>query len=164
MKACRKCGVEKPLADYYTHKQMADGHLNICKECVKARAREHRRENLERIREYDRKRGQTEARKKRVREYYRKTVATKEGRDRLWDQSREWARKNKERRAAHIAVTNAVRNGTLKPKPCERCSFPFGVHGHHEDYSKPLDVIWLCRRCHGERHREINEERRRKAA
>ena len=40
--------------------------------------------------------------------------------------------------------------GKIVPEPCRVC----GGKGeaHHEDYSKPLDVMWLCRKHHMELH------------
>jgi superfamily II helicase len=46
-KICRKCGIEKDISQFYKHSQMADGHLNICKDCVKQRVSKHRALNWE---------------------------------------------------------------------------------------------------------------------
>lgn len=56
-KTCFKCNCVKPLTEFYKQARMADGHLNKCKECTKSDVLQHRAENIERIREYDRKRG-----------------------------------------------------------------------------------------------------------
>lgn len=47
----------------------------------------------------------------------------------------------------------AVHAGRVKrPERCERCNKRTHVNGHHHDYSKPLDVEWLCRSCHVAHH------------
>lgn len=56
-----------------------------------------------------------------------------------------------ERRLAHQSVQTAVRNGTLIAMPCSVCGSA-KTHAHHDDYSKPLDVEWLCHMHHMERH------------
>jgi hypothetical protein len=58
-------------------------------------------------------------------------------------------------RQARAAVYRAVRRGTLhRPDRCTSCGARGPVQGHHADYSRPLDVEWLCRRCHRRADRE----------
>lgn len=54
----------------------------------------------------------------------------------------------------HAAVFKAVKEGILtRPKICSNCKRPSNrIEGHHHDHSKPLDVIWLCRKCHKNTH------------
>lgn len=40
----------------------------------------------------------------------------------------------------------------IKPSHCSKCGAPPPIEAHHEDYSKPCDVQWLCRVCHGKKH------------
>lgn len=56
-------------------------------------------------------------------------------------------------------VGQAVRSGKLVKLPCEKCRSKEWVEGHHEDYTKPLEVIWLCRPCHRKRHVEMGTYR-----
>lgn len=50
----------------------------------------------------------------------------------------------------------AVKIGILKKEPCGRCQSTGLVHAHHEDYSRPLNVVWLCPTHHKERHAELD--------
>jgi uncharacterized OB-fold protein len=53
-------------------------------------------------------------------------------------------------------VYRAVEEGRLvKPTACERCGrSSANLQAHHEDYSRPLDVEWLCETCHKRHHKE----------
>jgi hypothetical protein len=55
------------------------------------------------------------------------------------------------RAKARWTVNNAIRDGVIQREPCEECGGP-NSEAHHEDYSQPLAVRWLCRRCHCELH------------
>ena len=77
--------------------------------------------------------------------------------------AKKWDDKNRKKTRAKGRANSAIRAGKIDRQPCERCGTDIGIHAHHEDYSKPLEVVWLCTAHHGERHREINEEKRQAA-
>lgn len=58
---------------------------------------------------------------------------------------------------ARAALNNALASGKIKkPKECSKCSASnVIIHGHHSDYKRPLDVIWVCPECHAGYHREV---------
>src|SRR5215204_70534 len=63
-----------------------------------------------------------------------------------------------EQRAAYDAVQYAIRKGRLIPQPCEVCGAS-PVNAHHDDYSRKLDVRWLCPTHHARHHHGVPEER-----
>lgn len=65
--------------------------------------------------------------------------------------SKRWKLANRRKVSAYNIVYKAVRSGWLKRLPCEKCG-AIKVHAHHSDYSKPLDVQWLCVKHHVETH------------
>lgn len=132
-KTCIACGERKQLDEFYRHPQMADGHLGKCKECQKAAVRKNYAEKRDRYAAYERKRNKTPERKAKSAQYIKK-------RRRLFP----------EKAKAWNAVSNAVRDGRLARGPCAVCGSTVRVQAHHHDYNKPLDVEWLCFRCHRE--------------
>lgn len=55
---------------------------------------------------------------------------------------------------ARARAASAIRQGLLVRQPCEQCGAtgPETIHAHHDDYTEPLLVRWLCRRCHSAFH------------
>lgn len=123
MKKCFKCGNTKPITEFYRHNGMSDGHLNKCKLCARLDVRKNRRENIEHYEAYEHSR---------VRE---------------WGTRTQYRKRNPEKYKAQTAVGNAIRDGKLMKGLCEVCGSS-NVQAHHDDYNKPLDVIWLCAKHH----------------
>lgn len=137
MKTCILCNTEKPLTEFYRHPQMADGRLGRCKECHKEAVRLNYRANKPKYQLYDQARAKTPSRKAMLLEYQRQR------RQRFPMKAVAWN-----------AVNNAVRDGRLKRQPCEVCGAT-EVEAHHPDYSRPLDVRWLCFKHHRETHGQM---------
>ena len=127
-KVCKKCGIEKHITEFYIHKEMADGRLSFCKECVK-----------ERVRNY--------TRTVHARELASKWFKTDKGKAKLKRHTQRYRRLNPEKYKAAGIACRAVRGGKLIKQPFEVCG-SLRVEKHHDDYSKPLKVRWLCRKHH----------------
>lgn len=131
-KMCFKCGEIKPLSEFYKHPETKDGHLGKCKDCTKLDVSGNYRSNHDHYVAYERERNaMPERRSKRL----------------VYQNNK---RKNQpEKYRARNAVGNAVRNGRLVRQPCAICGDQ-NTEAHHKDYSKPLDVEWLCFKHHRE--------------
>lgn len=74
------------------------------------------------------------------------------------ERRRLYRQRNPERTAAYRAVNRAVASGRLtKPDRCG-CGRNARVAAHHDDYARPLDVIWLCGACHKARHAMLRRQ------
>lgn len=143
-KKCCKCGSIKPISEFHKNRSRKDGHCYQCKVCVKKRQQRYYDKNRNHIKE-------------------RQRVYDKENREALRERWNNETEKRKERFPLKISARNKVQSAVLlgkitKPEACEICGETpdYPLHGHHEDYSKPLEVIWLCSPCHRDLHRERN--------
>jgi len=144
---CKKCSCTDSSNFYKSNK-------SYCKSCIRARVKKRSIEKSEEIKEYDRnrpnKRERVQQNKDRM-ELLRTTSPEKW--NKIQEQKRDWANKNKHKRKAHNKVANALLKGELiRPTECGLCGMCGDIEAHHDNYDKPLDVIWLCVRCHNDRH------------
>lgn len=124
MKKCKKCGISKPRTEFPKHSSIKGEVENLCKKCRYQQIKLWRKKNKEKY---------LETARKHVKKY---------------------ANKYPEKMIAHQKVTAAKLLGILiKPKLCELCGKDHkNIQAHHEDYSKPLEVVWLCVQCHNDVH------------
>ncbi len=121
---CHRCG-DRTTEFYSTG--------NVCKPCIRSSVRSNYRRNRAHYVAYDKRRELTDSRRV--------------------DKSESMIRhraKNPEKYRARTAVGNALRDGKIERMPCE-CG-ETKVQAHHHDYSKPLEVTWLCVKCHWSHH------------
>jgi hypothetical protein len=146
-KACFKCGQVKNLTEFYKHPHMSDGRLNKCKECTKQDVRRNYRVNIEHYQGYERNRAMLPHRVASRKRYQRTSV----GRAAVRRAHAASRARYPEKIAANIMVSNAIRNGKLIRLSCEVCGVK--AQAHHDDYTKPLEVRWLCVKHHRAVHR-----------
>lgn len=130
MKTCKDCKAEKEDSDFY-------GIQGECKDCTKKRVSKNYRTRLDYYKKY------YVARNKRPE---RKAIVLKS------QQKQRMA--HPEKYLARQKALRAIRSGLLVKQPCQVCG-KGNVEAHHEDYLKPLKVIWLCKKHHIEADRQL---------
>ena len=151
-KICKRCEKELPLGEFYKHKDMVDGYLSYCKNCVKLRVKKYRENNIDKCRAYDRNRPNKKERGKEQRERLKNNLISY---SKYKASQNKWSLSNRKKRNAHNKLRRAIIKGqVIKKDFCEICGKKHTqIQGHHYDYDKPLDVIWVCTECHGKLHR-----------
>lgn len=126
VKTCIRCQTPKPSGEFYRHDRMRGGLLTVCKECVRARVKAYYRRTHEARLDYEH-------------------VRTRRPRDRKrrLESQRKYRARHHEKVIARSKLGYAIRKGHIKRGPCAVCGSK-KTEGHHWDYSKPYDVIWLC--------------------
>ena len=129
---CVDCGQILPRTDFHKDSSKFDGLKRRCKTC----RRDYMRANPDVGRKAAQKyrRDHSEIYKSKVQQY---------------------KNDNPERRRAVYTLDNAVRDRrVIRPNKCSVCNKPCKPDGHHEDYSLPLAVMWVCRSCHITYHKK----------
>jgi DNA polymerase III delta prime subunit len=171
-KECIVCGEKKPLYQFPTYKTRKGdtAYLNRCKGCSSLYKKKHYQQNKDSylLRSKSQREKNPESYKEYMKQYY------KEHSKELGVKSKEYAdnhrkeinayhsihRKLPENRIKEDArkmVQLALQFGILiRPEVCEHCGKECFCEAHHRDYTKPLDVDWLCKQCHENEH-HLNE-------
>jgi len=144
-KYCYKCKTVKPASDFACDASRKDGHSHICRLCSSAKDREYYSKNRNSKREKGRGRYWENPKKERDRvDRYRKNNPRK-----VYDYFKKKRIEQPEKNKARMAVFYAKRSGKIAvPSGCENCGASTNLQAHHQDYSKPLDIKWLCPKCH----------------
>lgn len=137
MKTCSRCHQQKEERDFQIRRASNDGLTAACRACLA---------------EYDKERDALPHRTSARMDYQR----SERGKARSNAVKKRFILRNPWKRKAHIIVGNFLRDGKLtRPSKCENCGTECKPQAHHCDYSKPTEVMWLCKACHVEWHKHF---------
>lgn len=132
MRICSTCRISYPLDNFYRDFRRAEGRGYRCKNCERLRYRERREKNANTFRQKDRR-------------YYRKN------RKKILTKRKIDYQLNGYKHKAREAVKTALYKGILFRQNCIVCGVD-KTEAHHPDYTKPLMVVWLCKKHHQRVH------------
>jgi len=71
--------------------------------------------------------------------------------------NKERQQKYPKRTKAQAKLASLIRSGKLIPEPCFQCEAITNIEGHHSDYNKPEEIVWLCKSCHRKHHNKLKD-------
>lgn len=153
---CSTCKQRLEAENFYNNRSRPNGLHTECKPCALSRSFQYR--NSERGKLITKIYEQSEHGKIVHKRAKKKYLQTEKGKMSMIRDTQKAKEKYPEKFVARKAVYGAIRSGKLKKRnSCEIChNGP--TQGHHEDYAKPLDIIWLCSRCHTTLHKQYKEK------
>lgn len=148
----------------YQKKRYFDNRENILKEnrkyYLENRERLRKRQNElqkipeKRLKNNERQKKWSKINRELRRKIYRKYLYANRDKANKWQL--EWRKNHKIEARAHRMIRDHVRRGNIiRPNECEICKLECKPDGHHTDYSKPLEVMWLCKTCHAHQHGKL---------
>ena len=179
LKTCRRCALEKNLDEFYRRASSIDGYQDNCKDCHNKTChvwnqanRERQKEACKAWRRANKDKAAAAGRAWRLANsernaannrawYLANLTRTKEAckawnlanPERVATYRRNWRQKNPDKTTAHRIVHRAIKAGELiRPDKGSRRDTSCKPEAHHVDYSRPLDVEFLCRGCHLAEH------------
>lgn len=183
MKVCTQCNIVKEREDFPKRRSNKDGLYSWCKECCRAKTKAYNLKNpeavkaskdkrkvkaLEVAREYKKKNKEKLSKLQKAYYYVNREEICRKSREwgknltpelkkrkRLyyakWAKTENAKKYNKSRKCVYRALKKGI---IIKPLKCTLCFKEVKLEAHHHDYDKPLEVVWLCKTCHGKVHRK----------
>ena len=147
----------KEKSDHYKEYAKSYRHKNI--ESIKEKEKERRAANSERIKEYERIYSKSENGIAVRKEIQKRYLSTDKGKALVKKSTKKYMESNPIKIKCHRAVARAIRSGRIiAASSCNNCKSEIvRLHAHHDDYSFPLSVRWLCAQCHVDWHKENGE-------
>jgi DNA-directed RNA polymerase beta' subunit len=127
MKRCPRCKKTLDKKCFYKDKSTKDGLTCYCKDCQKIKITNRKKKTIDWYKNYQKK---YQANYKNLSE------------------------KNLQKYKARYKLYIEIKKGEIKKESCIVCG-DSKSEGHHKDYSKPLHVVWLCRKHHIEEHKRL---------
>lgn len=143
----------KEKVDHYKEYAKSYRQKNI--ESITEKQKERRAANSEKIKEYERLYSKSENGIAVRKEIQKRYLSTDKGKALVKKHTKKYIENNPIKVICHRAVRTEIRSGRLIANAfCETCkSVDRKIHAHHDDYSLPLSVRWLCAKCHKDWHR-----------